>query len=60
MTSPTYAGGGEVAGPAPGPGGQVPGEEEVSAAPDHLGRGAEDTLLQGEDQEPPPGVVPTG
>jgi hypothetical protein len=54
-----FLGGGEVAGPAPGPGGQVPGKEEVSAAQDHLGRRAEDPLLQGADQEPPSGVVPT-
>jgi hypothetical protein len=53
-----FLGGGKVAGTAPGPGGQVPGEEEVPAAEDHLGRRAEDPLLQGADQEPPQGVVP--
>ena len=38
----------------------VQGAEEVPAAPHHLGRRAEDALLQGEDTESAAGVVPTG
>ena len=37
----------------------VQGAEEVPAAPDHLGRRAEDALLQGEDEESAAGVVST-
>jgi len=53
-------GGREAARPAPGPGRQVPRPQEVPAAPDHLGRRAEDPLLQGAHPKPAPRVVPTG
>ena len=43
---------------APGSCGQVQGEEEVPHAQDNMGRGAEDTLLQGEDQGSPQRVLP--
>lgn len=50
----------EVAGKASRARGQVQGEEEVPAAQDHLGRGAEDALFQGEDPESAEGVVLAG
>ena len=43
-----------------GPRRQVPDPEEVPAAANHLGRGAEDALLQGEDEEPAEGDLPPG
>ena len=53
-------GGGEAEGTAPRACRQVPGEEEISTAEDDMGRRAEDTLLQGEDQVASQGVVPAG
>lgn len=53
-------GGGEAPWPAAGPGRQIPGAQEVPAAPDYMGRRAEDPLLQGAHAEPAPRVVPPG
>ncbi len=49
--------GGEAQGAAAGRGGQVQDQEEVPPAEDHLGRGGDELLLQGEEQAGAQGVV---
>lgn len=53
-------GGGEAARPAAGPRRQIPCAQEVPAATHHMGRRAEDALLQGAHAQPAPRVVPPG